>query len=183
MWQVWLRVSHESSKTLANFDQTIADHMYLVLEVAWFQNIQKPKLNSVWSVICDSLRRFRIKTSFVIFVMLLEHLLTPAQAYKIHTIVQSGVKIIAPSWILKIMCSYTWLQSHLFAHIVVIKVKREFRGIFLDATIFSKKFFVAYVHFTSFTYILAFFSELSIFTQLHREIERSFFKTAANKKK
>jgi hypothetical protein len=27
--------------------------------------------------------------------MLLEHLLTPAQAYKIHTIVQSGVKIIA----------------------------------------------------------------------------------------
>jgi len=36
-------------------------------------------------------------------VMLLEHLLTPAQAYKIHTIVQSGVKIIAPSWILKIV--------------------------------------------------------------------------------
>jgi hypothetical protein len=35
--------------------------------------------------------------------MLLEHLLTPAQAYKIHTIVQSGVKIIAPSWILKIV--------------------------------------------------------------------------------
>ena len=26
--------------------------------------------------------------------MLLEHLLTPAQAYKIHTIVQSGVKFI-----------------------------------------------------------------------------------------
>ena len=107
--------------------------------------------------------------------MLLEHLLTPAQAYKIHTIVQSGVKIIAPSWILKIMCSYTWLQSHLFAHIVVIKVKREFRGIFLDATIFSKKFFVAYVHFTGFTYILAFFSELSIFYSITPRDREIFF--------
>jgi len=56
------------------------------------------------------------------------------------------------------------------------KLKGNSGGFFWTLQFFQKEFFfVAYVHFTSFTYILAFFSELSIFYSITPRDREIFF--------